>query len=133
MTSANVIEYTIFDKDNNEVGRHRQNIMCHTCNDGLEKFQPSSDFTIQSWGYDEEEELWESDNRVNLEEWLKKHPARITFKVFQPEEKIKINKKRGEGHIIETIKEKWFYKYRVQLLNGDIIEVNQSEIIPTIN
>lgn len=46
MTSSNVIEYIIFDKELNEVGRHRQNIMCHTNNDGLEKFRPFSDFTI---------------------------------------------------------------------------------------
>jgi hypothetical protein len=33
MTSANVVEYNIYDKDNNEV-YHRQNVMCSTCNDG---------------------------------------------------------------------------------------------------
>jgi hypothetical protein len=27
MTSANVVEYNIYDKDNNEVGYHRQNVM----------------------------------------------------------------------------------------------------------
>lgn len=130
MTSANVIEYTIFDKNDNEVGRHRQNLMCHTCNDGLEKFQPSSDFTIQAWGYDEEEDLWEDTKKVNLEEWLRKNPARITFKVFQPNDKVKISKKRGEGTILETIKEKWYHKYRVQLEDDTIIEVSQNEIIP---
>lgn len=66
MTSANKIEYTIFDKQGQEVGKHSQNIMCHTCNDGLEKFIPVSDFTIQSWGYDEEEDEWEGD-KINLE------------------------------------------------------------------
>lgn len=80
MTSANVIEYNIYNKEGQQVGRHRQNILCKTCNDGLEKFQPASDFTIQAWGYDEEEELWESDEYVNLEEWLKKNKAEITFR-----------------------------------------------------
>jgi hypothetical protein len=79
MTSANVIEYTILDKDNNPVGSHRQNVLCKRCNDGLEKFTPSSNFTIQPWGYDEEEELWEG-NPVNLGKWLEKNKSEITFK-----------------------------------------------------
>ena len=79
MTSANVIQYTIYDKDSNTVGSHRQNILCKICNDGLEKFIPAKDFEIEAWGYDEEEEMWEGD-RVNLEEWLKKHKAEFTFK-----------------------------------------------------
>jgi hypothetical protein len=49
MTSANVVEYNIYDKDNNEVGYHRQNVMCSTCNDGLDKYQPSKVFTIMAW------------------------------------------------------------------------------------
>ena len=62
MTSSNIIEYIIFDKELNEVGRHRQNIMCHTNNDGLEKFRPFSDFTILPHGYDENEEHWKGNN-----------------------------------------------------------------------
>ena len=54
-------------------------ILCKTCNDGLEKFVPASDYTIQPYGYDEEEELWEGEAR-NLEEWLKKNKTEITFK-----------------------------------------------------
>lgn len=82
MTSANVIEYAIKDKDGKSVGRHRQNIMCKTCNDGLEKFIPASDFTIWPWGYDEEEEIWE-DEPENLEKWLKANKSEITFKKEQ--------------------------------------------------
>ncbi len=137
MTSANVIEYTIYDKDHKEVGHHRQNLMCSTCNDGLEKFQPAIDFTIEAWGYDEEEEIWseedEEGNSVehNLQDWLVKHPASFTSRVFQPQDKVKVNKRRGEGVVLETIKDKWFHKYNVQLLNNDdIIEVNQNELMP---
>ena len=79
MTSANVIEYTIFNKNGEEVGHHRQNMLCKTNNDGLEKFIPSSDFTIQPWGYDEEEEIWEGPI-INLETWLNNHKPEISFK-----------------------------------------------------
>jgi hypothetical protein len=79
MTSANVIEYSILDKDGKEVGHHHQNIMCKTCNDGLEKFVPASDYTILPWGYDEEEEYWEG-KPSNLADWLSKNKAEITFK-----------------------------------------------------
>jgi hypothetical protein len=145
MTSANVIEYTIYDKDHKEVGHHRQNLMCSTCNDGLEKFKPAIEFTIEAWGYDEEEEIWseedEEGNSVehNLQDWLSKHPASFTSRVFQPQDKVKINKKnsipgtkriRSEAVVIETIKDKWFHKYNVQLPDGDIIEVNQNELMP---
>ena len=80
MTSANVIEYTIFDKQGNDVGSHRQNIMCKRCNDGLEKFQPPSEFTIQPWGYDEDEVMWYGKVQ-NLEKWLTKNKAEISFKL----------------------------------------------------
>jgi hypothetical protein len=136
MTSANVIEYTIYDKDHKEVGRHRQNLMCSTCNDGLEKFEPAIEFTIEAWGYDEEEEIWseedEEGNSIehNLQDWLVKHPASFTSRVFQPQDKVKVSKRRGEGVVIETIKDKWFHKYNVQLPDGDIIEVNQNELMP---
>jgi hypothetical protein len=66
MTSANVVEYNIYDKDNNEVGYHRQNVMCSTCNDGLDKYKPSKVFTIMAYGYDEEEDYWQGDS-MNLE------------------------------------------------------------------
>jgi hypothetical protein len=130
MTSANVIEYTIF-KGEEEVGRHRQNIMCKRCNDGLEKFQPSNEFTIQAWGYDEEEEMWESDKRENLEDWLKKNTAEITFRKFEEGEKVKLTKKRGVGIILESRKGKWFPEYKVQVIGGEILDpIQQGEIIP---
>lgn len=130
MTSANVIEYTIF-KGEEEVGSHRQNIMCRRCNDGLEKFQPSNEFTIQSWGYDEDEEMWESDKRENLEDWLKKHPAEFTFRKFEEGEKVKLTKKRGVGIILESRRGKWFPEYKVQVIGGEILDqIQQGEIIP---
>ena len=130
MTSANVIEYTIF-KGEEEVGRHRQNIMCKRCNDGLEKFQPSNEFTIQAWGYDEDEEMWEGDKGENLEDWLKKHPAEFTFRKFEEGEKVKLTKKRGVGIILESRKGKWFPEYKVQVIGGEILDpIQQGEIIP---
>lgn len=130
MTSANVIEYTIF-KGDKEVGRHRQNIMCKTCNDGLEKFQPPEDFTIQEWGYDEEEELWENDKRENLKDWLAKHPAQFTFRKFEEGEKVKLTEKRGFGIILESRKGMFFPQYKVQVIDGDILDpINQGDIIP---
>jgi hypothetical protein len=130
MTSANVIEYTIF-KGEEEVGRHRQNIMCKRCNDGLEKFQPSNDFTIQAWGYDEEEEMWEGDKRENLEDWLKKNTAEITFRKFEEGEEVKLTKKRGVGIILESRRGKWFPEYKVQVIGGEILDpIQQGEIIP---
>jgi hypothetical protein len=131
MTSSNTIEYTIY-KGEEVVGRHRQNIMCKTCNDGLEKFQPPSDFTIQAWGYDEDDDLWEGDKRENLEEWLKKHPAQFTFKEFEVGEKVKLTKKMGEGIIIESRKGRFFPEYKVQVISGEILDnIQQGQIIPT--
>jgi hypothetical protein len=79
MTSANVVQYEIQDKNGKTVGTHRQNIMCKTCNDGLEKFIPPEDFTMLPYGYDEEEELWEGKSQ-NLKEWLSENKAEISFK-----------------------------------------------------
>ncbi len=134
MTSANVIEYTILDKDNKEVGRHRQHIMCQTCNDGLEKFQPSESFKIKAWGYDEEECEWEG-KTVNLKDWLSKHPASITFKRFNVGDTINI-KKLGEGEILEFFDifkkgRNWFPLYSVRLSSGDIVEIKQGDIKPS--
>lgn len=130
MTSANVVEYIIYNKQGKQVGRHRQNVMCSTCHDGLEKFKPVSDFTIEAWGYDEEEDLWVDEKRQNLQEWMLKNPASFTHRVFQPQDKVKVNKRRGEGTVVETIKDKWFHKYKVQLLNEEVIEVQQNELMP---
>ena len=72
MTSANVMNYIIYDKDGKEVGTHRQNLLCKTDKEPLLKFVPASDFTIQAWGYDEEEDdIWESEPQ-NLELFISK-------------------------------------------------------------
>lgn len=133
MTSANVIEYTIFDKENKEVGRHKQNVMCSTCNDGLEKFHPYKDFTIQPWGYDEEEELWEG-KPINLKDWISKNPASITFKKFNVGDIVHI-KKVGKGKVLEFFdifkKDKnLFPVYKVKLDSNEILDINQNQIIP---
>jgi hypothetical protein len=129
MTSSNTIEYTIF-KDGEEVGRHRQNIMCKTCNDGLEKFQPAKEYTIQAWGYDEEEEMWESDKIENLEDWLKKHPAQFTWKRFEEGDEVNLTKKRGLGKIKEVVKGKFMPEYVVDLPDGTELKIFQGDIIP---
>lgn len=62
MTSANVVEYRIFDKKDNEVGGHRQHLMCKShWEDLLVKYCPAGDFKIQAFGYDEEDEYWEGE------------------------------------------------------------------------
>lgn len=69
MTSANVIEYTIRDASGVEVGRHSQHLYCKSRWYELLKYTPSESYTIQAWGYDEEEEYWEDDPR-NLQDFL---------------------------------------------------------------
>ncbi len=61
MTSSNVIEYSIFDKFGKSVGHHRQNLMCKENYEPLMKFQPFSDYLIQAYGYDEDDEIWEDE------------------------------------------------------------------------
>lgn len=133
-TSANVIEYSIF-KGDEEVGRHRQNLMCSTCNDALQKFQPYEDYTIQAWGYDEEEELWESDKRENLKDWLIKHPASFTWIPFEVGAIVKLNKNKnnprgGEAKIIEVLKGKFMPEYIVEYEDGERVTVYQGGIKP---
>lgn len=135
MTSANIIEYIIFDKNNKQVGSHRQNIMCSICNDGLEKFQPYEDFTIQSWGYDEEEGEWWGES-VNLKEWLVKNPAEFTHKKYSVGDIIEI-KKIGQAKVIEFFdvfkkNQNWFPMYNVELLSGEIIQIQQNQIKPNL-
>jgi hypothetical protein len=82
MTSANVVEYNIYDKDNNEVGYHRQNVMCSTCNDGLDKYQPSKLYYNGIW-------LWWGGRLLarwfyEPRKWLLRNPASITFRNFEP-------------------------------------------------
>lgn len=133
MTSANKIEYTIFNKQGEEVGIHSQNIMCHICNDDLMKFIPASDFTIKAWGYDEEEDYWE-DKEVNLEKWLLKNKATITFKKFNPGNILNI-RKIGKCEVIEMFDifkkgQNFFPIYTVKTDTNEIIDINQNQIIP---
>ena len=70
-TSANSIEHSITDKSGKNVGNFRKNVMCRLPDYAeLLKYQPLADHTIQEWGYDEEEEMWE-EKPENLEKFLK--------------------------------------------------------------
>lgn len=137
MTSANTIEYTIFNKEGKEVGRHRQNLMCMRNNDGLDKFIPASDFTIKSWGYDEDDEYWEEDEELEeetLEQWLLKNKASITSKLFEPGDIINV-RKVGKCEVIERFDifekgQNWFPIYTVKLESGEIVDIDQNKIIP---
>lgn len=61
-TSANVTEFTIRLKSTGkQVGQHRQNWMCKTNWGKLLEFHPIENYSIQAYGYDEEDELWEND------------------------------------------------------------------------
>jgi len=69
-TSANVIEYSIY-KGDSEIGNFRVNVMCRFPDYAeLLKYQPLSEYMIQSWGYDEEEDEW-SNEPEKLEDFLK--------------------------------------------------------------
>ena len=77
MTSANVIEYDIMNKEGEVVGHHRQHIMCKTnTKELIEKFIPASEYTILPYGYDEEEEIWYG-TEVPLDIWLSKNPNEL--------------------------------------------------------
>lgn len=71
MTSANVTQYRIFDSNDNEVGTHYQSHLCKTKWHELLRFSPPENFTIQPWGYDEDDELWEGEV-INLRDFLKR-------------------------------------------------------------
>lgn len=59
MTSANTVQYSIKDKSGKEVHNYRQNILCKSKHwENISKFVPYEDYTIQSYGLDEEEEEW---------------------------------------------------------------------------
>ena len=141
--SNNTINYTIY-KDGKPVGYHTQNVLCKICNDNLMKFQPAKDFTIVCEGYednydgyyddgyyDDEEYHYEEDEpeEVNLEEWLNKNPAEVTFKEFNPGDTIKLTKRRGFTKVIKKQKGSWFPEYLVEI-NGKETIISQTEIIP---
>lgn len=133
MTSANKISYAIYDKNHKRVGSHSQNIMCSTNNDSLMAFTPASEFTILPYGYDEEEEYWEG-KEENLQKWLLKNKATITFKLFNVNDIINV-RKIGECEVLERFDifkkgQNFFPIYSVKTKASEIIEINQNEIIP---
>ena len=71
MTSANVVEYRIL-LSGNVVGHHRKHAYCKSHFEDLLKFIPASDYEIQAYGYDEEDEYWEDNEIENLETFLKR-------------------------------------------------------------
>lgn len=77
MTSANVIEYRIKDKDGEERYHHRQNIMCKRDTRKLLLIKNPEEYTITPYGYDEEEEYWEGKPQ-NLAKWLKENKNEAT-------------------------------------------------------
>jgi hypothetical protein len=130
MTSANVINYTIF-KDGIEVGTHRQNIMCKRCNDSLLKFSPPSDFTILAHGLDEDEMEWFGDE-INLKDWLDRNRPEITFIEFGEGDKILLSRKRGEVLVLSRVKGVFTNEYLVRNYLGDEFHIHQNEIIKGI-
>lgn len=76
MTSANVIEYDISNDKGEIVARHRQHIMCKIDTRKLLALPNLETLWIRSWGYDEEEELWEG-KPERLDKWLKKNKNEI--------------------------------------------------------
>lgn len=127
MTSANVINYTIF-KDGIEVGTHRQNIMCKRCNDSLLKFTTPSDFTILSHGLDEDDMEWFGDE-VNLKDWLYENPPEITFIEFEEGDKILLSRKRGIVLVLKCTKGIFSNEYLVRNYIDDEFHIHQNEIV----
>lgn len=71
-TSANVIEYDIYNKDGKVVGHFRKHLLTRfPLYSDLLKYQPLKDHTILAYGYDEEDDYWEDDERANLETFLR--------------------------------------------------------------
>lgn len=80
MTSANVVEYVIYKKDD-EVGQFRKHMYCRLPEySDLLKYQPLEDHTIQAWGYDEDDEVW-YDEEIRLDKFL--------FKIKNTNKKLK--------------------------------------------
>jgi len=69
-TSANVVEYRVFDKDGNVVKEYSQHLYCKSKHkEELEKFIPPEDYEIQSYGLDEDEAPWEN-KKISLRLFL---------------------------------------------------------------
>lgn len=86
MTSANVINYTIF-KDGAKVGEHRQHLYCKDRSEDLLRFQPPELYQIQAHGFDEHEAPWE-DKPVNLRDYLAKRDLCMPETTEQVAEKL---------------------------------------------
>jgi hypothetical protein len=69
MTSANVTHYDVRDLQGEIVGEHSQHLYCKAKWEVLQKFQPYDNYTIQAWGYDQEEEFWEG-KKYNLRDFV---------------------------------------------------------------
>ena len=82
MTSANVIEYTIY-KNGEEVGSFRKHLMTtYPLYSDLLKYQPLNEHEILAWGYDEDEEYWE-DEPQNLETFLRRVREKDLIQYFK--------------------------------------------------
>jgi hypothetical protein len=140
MTSTNKIFYTIT-KDGNPVGFHNQNIMCSTCNDGLDKYQPACSYKIESYSFDSDGEVCNSYKTVNLQKWLKDNPAKFTQRKFESGDLVNVTKQTsevgfkkgfiGKGEIIKRFTGMFTNTYTVKLISGVILEdIYQNEVLP---
>ena len=83
MTSANVVQYRIEDLSGKKVGNHYQSLMCKTHWGDLLKFVPAENFTITTYGLDEEENDWEEET-VNLKIFIDRLTAsKAKFNTFE--------------------------------------------------
>lgn len=61
-TSANTVKFRVFDKDGKIVKEYSQNVMCKSVHKKeLAALEPIDDYTIQAYGYDEDEAPWEGE------------------------------------------------------------------------
>jgi len=73
MTSANVVEFYIYNKVGENVGHFRKHLLTRLPDYAdLLKYEPLQEHTILAYGYDEEDEYWEDDEAENLWEFLHK-------------------------------------------------------------
>jgi hypothetical protein len=83
MTSANVIEYTIY-KDGEEIDRFRKHLMTiYPLYSDLLKYQPLNEHQILAWGYGEDEDYWEDDEPENLETFLRRIREKDLIQYFK--------------------------------------------------
>ena len=95
MTSANVVDYTIFHKGK-EVGQHSQHCLCLLRDAELLKYEPLHEHTIQPHGLDEEEGYWEEEP-LNLRQFLLERHAIERLPTDPPEFHLIFNAMDGKG------------------------------------